>query len=547
MPHPFRLRWLALSFLVGGSAWAQAESPSKTEPDPPAPADAPESADPAKEAGPGDDGYAQIELFTRVLEMVRQGYVDPSKTTYESLINSALEGMLRDLDPHCQFLTPKVYEQLQRDTSSIYEGVGITISPKNETLTIVTVREDGPAARAGVLPGDEILKINGILTKDVGLTEAVNLLRGKPGEKLKLTLNRSATKQLLELEMVREVLKQNSLVDIHLLDSKLSEPYKIGYARLLQFNEPSAGELSRALNDLEQKGMEAFVLDLRNNPGGLLDTAIDIIGEFVPAGTVVLTTEGRPGSGEVRPYRIRADHKQRDREYPVVILINGSSASGSEVVAGALQDLKRAIIVGETSFGKGSVQSVMPLPGTNGKALRMTTAKYYTPSHRTIHENGVIPNISAPLTPVEEGQMNRWFQRDSLPRRRPKSWPHSLTASSSVPSMPSKGRWYTPKPKQPHRKQKPLLKGLQPRTRNPLETGRSRRPRIQKLLLRELGRKTVPSRQPNLPAASHQFRMPSHQFRMPSRNLPRFPDRLTGPMPYECPDRDRPDALGAGH
>lgn len=420
MPHPFRLRWLALSFLVGGSAWAQAESPSKTEPDPPAPADAPESADPAKEAGPGDDGYAQIELFTRVLEMVRQGYVDPSKTTYESLINSALEGMLRDLDPHCQFLTPKVYEQLQRDTSSTYEGVGITISPKNETLTIVTVREDGPAARAGVLPGDEILKINGILTKDVGLTEAVNLLRGKPGEKLKLTLNRSATKQLLELEMVREVLKQNSLVDIHLLDSKLSEPYKIGYARLLQFNEPSAGELSRALNDLEQKGMEAFVLDLRNNPGGLLDTAIDIIGEFVPAGTVVLTTEGRPGSGEVRPYRIRADHKQLDREYPVVILINGSSASGSEVVAGALQDLKRAIIVGETSFGKGSVQSVMPLPGTNGKALRMTTAKYYTPSHRTIHENGVIPNISAPLTPVEEGQMNRWFQRDSLPEEEAK-------------------------------------------------------------------------------------------------------------------------------
>ena len=334
MPHPFRLRWLALSFLVGGSAWAQAESPSKTEPDPPAPADAPESADPAKEAGPGDDGYAQIELFTRVLEMVRQGYVDPSKTTYESLINSALEGMLRDLDPHCQFLTPKVYEQLQRDTSSTYEGVGITISPKNETLTIVTVREDGPAARAGVLPGDEILKINGILTKDVGLTEAVNLLRGKPGEKLKLTLNRSATKQLLELEMVREVLKQNSLVDIHLLDSKLSEPYKIGYARLLQFNEPSAGELSRALNDLEQKGMEAFVLDLRNNPGGLLDTAIDIIGEFVPAGTVVLTTEGRPGSGEVRPYRIRADHKQRDREYPVVILINGRGQRLGDLAAG---------------------------------------------------------------------------------------------------------------------------------------------------------------------------------------------------------------------
>lgn len=416
--------WLALCLWGAGQAFAQdappaappATVPPSAPAEPKAPAAGTAKAAPEKgESGPGEDGYEQIELFTRVLELVRQSYVDPSKTSYESLINSALEGMLKDLDPHCQFLTPKVYEQLQRDTSSTYEGVGITISPKNDLLTIVAVREDGPAARAGVLPGDEILKINGILTKDVGLTEAVNLLRGKPGEKLKLTLNRSATKQILELEMVREVLKQNTLVDVRLLDAKLADPYKIGYARLLQFNEPSAGELARALNELEQQGMQAFIFDLRNNPGGLLDSAIDIIGEFVPAGTIVLTTEGRPGSGEVRPYRVRADSKQKDRDYPVVVLVNVSSASGSEVVAGALQDLKRAIVVGDTSFGKGSVQSVIPLPGTNGKALRMTTAKYYTPSHRTIHENGVVPNISAPLTPQEEVQLNRWFQRDTLP------------------------------------------------------------------------------------------------------------------------------------
>lgn len=369
----------------------------------------------AAETKPGaETGYEQIELFTRVLELVRQNYVDPEKTTYDRLINSALTGMLADLDPHCQFMQPRVFEQLQKNTGSTYDGVGITISVRNETLTIVTVREDGPAARAGVLPGDQILKINDILTEEVGISEAVALLKGKPGEKVKLTLRRPATKELIEVEMVREVIRQTTLHDIALLDEKLTAPYKIGYARMLQFSEPTAEELAKALDDLEQQGMEAFILDLRNNPGGLLDSAIDVCGEFVKAGTLVLTTEGPPGSGEIKPYRTSAKGKTRDRDYPLAILVNHSSASGSEVVAGALQDLKRAIIVGETTFGKGSVQSIMPLPETEGKAIRLTTAKYYTPSHRTIHENGVIPNIVASLTPAEEKQLARWFSRDSL-------------------------------------------------------------------------------------------------------------------------------------
>jgi carboxyl-terminal processing protease len=365
-------------------------------------------------AGDDEEAFKQIELFTRVLEIVRQNYVDPEKITYERLINSALTGMLADLDPHCQFMQPKVFEQLQQNTGSTYEGVGITISTRSDTLSIVSVREDGPAARAGVLPGDQILKINNLLTEDIGLAEAVALLKGKPGEKLKLTLRRPATKELLEVEMTREVIKQSTLKDITLLDAKLTAPYKIGYARLLQFSDPSADELANALDELEKQGMQAFVLDLRNNPGGLLNSAIDIIGEFVPAGSLVLTTEGKPGSGEVRPYRTLANRKRRDREYPVAILVNHASASGSEVVAGALQDMQRAIVVGETSFGKGSVQSIMPLDGTEGKAIRLTTAKYYTPSHRTIHENGVVPNIVASLTPKEEEQLARWFNRESL-------------------------------------------------------------------------------------------------------------------------------------
>jgi len=359
-----------------------------------------------------DEGFAEMELFTEVIETIRQSYVDPEKVTYEKLINSALEGMLADLDPHSQFMQPKVFDQLKRNTDSEYEGIGVTISTKNEILSIVTAREDGPAARAGVLPGDQILKINNQLTEEIGVTQAVELLKGKPGESLILTVRRPSTQKLLEIEMKREVIQQTSVEDIKTLNPQLTEPYRMGYARILQFSEPTADELADALDKLEQEGMDAFILDLRNNPGGLLGSAIDVCGEFVKAGTVVLTTEGKPGSGEIKVYRTSADRKRRERNYPLAILVNHSSASGAEVVSGALQDLKRCIVVGETSFGKGSVQSILPIG--NGKALRMTTAKYYTPSHRTIHENGVEPNIIAPLTPTEEQNLLKWFNRDSL-------------------------------------------------------------------------------------------------------------------------------------
>jgi carboxyl-terminal processing protease len=212
--------------------------------------------------------------------------------------------------------------------------------------------------------------------------------------------------------MKREVIKQSSVEDVRILDQRLTAPYRMGYARILQFSEPTAEELADALDKLEQEGMDAFVLDMRNNPGGLLGSAIDVCGEFVKAGTVVLTTEGKPGSGEIKVYRTSAEKKRRDRDYPLAILVNHSSASGAEVVSGALQDLKRCIVVGETTFGKGSVQSIIPIG--EGKAIRMTTAKYYTPSHRTIHENGVIPNIVATLTPTQEQQLAEWFSRDTL-------------------------------------------------------------------------------------------------------------------------------------
>lgn len=359
-----------------------------------------------------DNGFKEIELFTEVMETIRQSYVDPEKVTYEKLISSALEGMLADLDPHCQFMQPKVLQQLKQNTDSTYEGIGVTISTKNDSLSIVTAREDGPAAKAGILPGDQILKINGRLTEDIGIMEAVNMLRGKPGDKLKLTIRRPASKQLLEFEIKREVIRQSSVKDIKIIDPRLTAPYRMGYARILQFSGPTAKELADGLDKLEKEGMDAFILDMRNNPGGLLGSAIDVCGEFVKAGTVVLTTEGKPGSGEIKVYRTSASKKRRDRDYPLAILVNHASASGAEVVSGALQDLKRCIVVGETTFGKGSVQSIIPIG--EGKALRMTTAKYYTPSHRTIHENGVIPNIVATLTPKQESELMRWFNRETL-------------------------------------------------------------------------------------------------------------------------------------
>ncbi|MEM7146757.1 MAG: S41 family peptidase [Verrucomicrobiota bacterium] len=358
-----------------------------------------------------ESGFEQIELLTRVIELVRQNYVDEDKVTYEQLINSALEGMLADLDPHSQFMHKPIFDQMKKNTGSTYDGVGITLAIKKDTITIVTVREDGPAARAGILPGDQILRINGIVADKIGIPEAFSMLRGKPGEPLSLTLRRPANKDVLEIEMVREVIERDSVKDTRVLAKSQTGSHKIGYVRLLQFNSPTAYQLAEQLDYLEKQGIQALVLDLRNNPGGLLSSAVDVCGEFIPANSLVVTTEGRPGITDVTPYYTSAK-KENNRDYPVAILINHASASGAEVVAGALQDLKRAIIVGETSFGKGSVQSILPMDA--GSAMRLTTAKYFTPSKRIIHENGVTPNIIVSLTPNEEKQLARWWRRDEL-------------------------------------------------------------------------------------------------------------------------------------
>jgi carboxyl-terminal processing protease len=356
----------------------------------------------AQEEQPGkseeDNGYAQISIFAKALELIRQDYVDENKTSYHDLINAAMKGMLSSLDPHSQFMDPDDFRDMQDDTRSRFNGLGIEVSMKNGLPTVITAMEDTPAARAGILSGDQILRINGISTERMDLQDAINVLRGPAGAKLTLTLLRPSTKEIKEYTLQRAEIKIQSVKGASLLDPELTGPYKIGYVRLVQFNEPTADELAKALDELQKQGMQALVLDLRNNPGGLLNSAVDVCAQFLPPNTKVVSTQGRVASQQ-HDYSTSGAKKERP-SFPMVVLINEGSASGAEIVAGALKDLHRAVLVGETTFGKGSVQNVMQLP--DGSAVRFTTAKYYTPSKQVIQGNGVAPNIRVAMTAEQE-------------------------------------------------------------------------------------------------------------------------------------------------
>lgn len=363
-------------------------------------------AKPATTAPADDPAYAQLELLTRAMETIRQNYVDEKKVSYEQLIEGALEGMLRKLDPHCEYMGRSLFEEMQQEQRDTSEGVGITIALRAGTLTIITVEEDGPAAKAGVQPNDQLIRVGEVLTDNMSTMEAVQHLKGKAGEAVRITVRRPGTKQFLDFNLVRQALQESSVRDAMLLHEKMAAPWKIGYARVTEFTQNTAKDLAAELDKLEKAGMQSFVLDLRNNPGGLITSAVDVCGEFLPPNTVVVTTEGRVASQNPPPYRTGPRAGLPLRKYPMTVLVNQGSASGSELVAGALQDLKRAIIVGTTSFGKGSVQTILPMK--NGAAMKLTTAKYYTPGHRTIHENGIEPNIVSALTSDEEGKVMQW-------------------------------------------------------------------------------------------------------------------------------------------
>jgi carboxyl-terminal processing protease len=345
-----------------------------------------------------DNGYSQIAIFAKALELVRQDYVDENKTSYHDLVTAAMKGMLSSLDPHSQFMDPNDFRDMQDDTRSRFNGLGIEVSMKNGLPTVVTAMEDTPAAKAGILSGDQILRINGMSTERMDLQDAINVLRGPAGAKVGLTLLRPSTKEIKEYTLQRVEIKIQSVKGERLLPPELTGPFRIGYIRLIQFNEPTADELSKAIDDLQKQGMQALILDLRNNPGGLLNSAVDVCGQFLPPNTKVVSTQGRVSSQQ-HDYATSTVSKPRPN-FPMVLLVNEGSASGAEIVAGALKDLRRAVLVGETTFGKGSVQNVLQLP--DGSAVRFTTAKYYTPSRQVIQGNGVTPNIRVGMTAEQE-------------------------------------------------------------------------------------------------------------------------------------------------
>ena len=358
------------------------------------------------EAAVKDTPYPNLKLYSEVMEKVRRDYVDGKDLTYQDLVYASLRGMIDKLDPHSEFMDPDKYRELQSDTEGHFGGLGIVIELKDNYVTVASPMEDTPGYRAGILSGDRIIKIEGKSTENMSLADAVKILRGDPGTDVTITILRPSTGEVKDYKLTRAIINVDSVKDINGKREFPLGPDKIGYVRVVQFDEKTSDDLESALRKLKSQGMEALILDLRWNPGGLLDQAVDVCQKFLPRNQLVVTTEGRnPSQNSARRADGHGDELiNRDASpMPVVVLVNPWSASASEIVAGCLQDLHRAIIVGEKTFGKGSVQSIIPLD--DGSALRLTTAKYYTPSHKVIHEVGITPNVIVPITDEQDSDL----------------------------------------------------------------------------------------------------------------------------------------------
>lgn len=354
------------------------------------------------------DVYQYLRLFSDVLNIVQDNYVE--KVDAKKLIYGAVNGMLRDLDPHSSFLKPEDYKELQIETKGKFGGLGIEITIRDSILTVVAPLEDTPADKAGILANDQIIKIDDQPSQDMTLMEAVQKMRGPKGTKVKLTIIRKGEKKPLEFELVRDI------ISIQSIRSRSLEP-GFGYVKISSFQSGTSNDLRKALDQLEADNpqMQGLVLDLRNDPGGLLDQAVEVSDEFLESGLIVYTG----GRLQTQEMRFEAHKNSKPRNYPIVVLVNSGSASASEIVAGALQDHKRAIILGEPTFGKGSVQTIIPL--SEGSAVRLTTSLYYTPSGRSIQAKGIEPDIivkrEAPPKETEEtnDEVRRIREKD-LPR-----------------------------------------------------------------------------------------------------------------------------------
>ena len=296
--------------------------------------------------------YEKMSLFANVLEQLRESYVTEDKTDYKDLVYGSLKGMLNSLDEYCQFMDPDEYKAMVDETTGHFGGIGIVIGMQDGILTIVSPMEDTPGFKAGLLPGDRVIEINSEPTEGLDLPGAVKTMRGKPGTKVSIKIYRPKTKEVMDMEIVREKIEVPSVKDAELLEDG------IGYIRVTQFDEMTGEILGESLRDLQRQGMTALVLDLRNNPGGLLSSAVEVSDLFLDKDDEIVSTRGRDGTPT---QTFKARNSYNVQQCPIVILVNGGSASASEIVSGALQDHQRAILVGEKTFGKGSVQSVLKM------------------------------------------------------------------------------------------------------------------------------------------------------------------------------------------
>jgi len=334
--------------------------------------------------------WEDARLLAEVLERVKQEYVEPVEDS--ALIESAVRGMVTDLDPHSQFLDSKEYEEIRISTTGNYSGVGLEVHMDSNKVTIVAPIDDTPAARAGLKSGDQIVSIDGIDVNKQNVNDTIGRMRGNPGTKVVITVARAGESDPIDFSLVRSHVKVKSVW------SEMLEP-DFGYVRITHFSETTHKDLRKAIGNLRRNStgeLQGVVLDLRNNPGGVLEAAVDVSDVFLDGGLIVSAN----GRGHDATFRHEAHSGDLLDGSMVVVLVNGGSASASEIVAGALQDHKRATIVGTQTFGKGSVQTVMPL--SNGRAIKLTTSRYFTPSGESIHGSGIAPDIVLQDTPHED-------------------------------------------------------------------------------------------------------------------------------------------------
>jgi len=339
-----------------------------------------------------NEAFEKISVMMQVLYLIRKDYVNADRISYRDLIYNAMHGMVRSLDPFSDFMPPDQYDSMVETTEGEFGGLGVIVSMKDDVLTIVAPIDGTPGSRAGLQAGDQILKIEGESTEGIKLDHAIKKMRGEPGTKVTLTIRRPATDEVRDYTVARAVIPVLSVKGGRVLPGT-----RVGYVRVIQFSDPTADELRQAVEKLEAEGIDSLVIDLRNNPGGLLTSAVEICSYFLEPNTLIVSTEGRQPS-QKHEYRTQKRGYRFPRK-PVALLINGGSASAAEIMAGCLKDWGRAILVGEKTFGKGSVQNVIPL--SDGSALRLTTAMYYTPSRRVIHEHGIAPDIEVKLSMEE--------------------------------------------------------------------------------------------------------------------------------------------------